>query len=218
MREAYAIVADLLWGCAEDILCGCLPGLNENDTGEDALNWFKDYALKKPEWAMNLRGWRRGAFDEPGQTRHLHVNDRWKRVPKVRSTRYVAYQDDPNSGQDAEPSNYALRYHRTNVVTWDTVNSRITVNTGGYTTRTTLKRINSQLPFGWRVFMFRSSPYWFNNRIEGQDTTALRIGLANRRKSAADNLIEFQDGDYLDPAGSLYRKNGTQIATIASHD
>jgi hypothetical protein len=108
------------------------------------------------------------------------------RVPSIRSTCYVDIPEENAVG---------LKYHNT-IVVWVDQNNNVVVTTGGWKTRTTLERINSVAPGGWKVYGRKSRDrahddwdfYWHNTSIVGK----------------WNGIFPFSDGDVIKADGTLY--------------
>lgn len=85
-----------------------------------------------------------------------------------------------------------VRYHATDVVVAST-GGTVTLNSGGWRTATTKRRINSFLPAGWSLYQRRHE--WF-------------------LRSPAGGEVPFADGITLLPNGAAYLNSSDSIAIL----
>jgi len=94
------------------------------------------------------------------------------------------------------PDGFALRYHATDVVTARN-DGTVTLNSGGWRTATTKKRINAYLPAGWSLF--QSNFEWFLRELPSGRTLPFTDGITIADETSAplgwslDDTIRIPD-------------------------
>jgi hypothetical protein len=69
---------------------------------------------------------------------------------------------------------WRVQYHATDVVTYNAETDKYTLNTGGWATMTTAKRMNDALPAGWHVYRKNWVMYV---HVPGQDDREIKDGM-----------------------------------------
>lgn len=121
----------------------------------------------------------------------------WSRFERARNRDRIKVANNTyltRSGRDYENSSIGLRLHNTDVIRFFPDNS-LQVNTGGWSTRTTLDRINGWLPDGWSVYTRKGDWFWYNSN-QPESSMEHRGGLGRL-------LQPFSNGDVIDGTGKL---------------
>lgn len=128
--------------------------------------------------------------------------------PKMGNTAYrrpseVARQR--GNWAEREGIRYAIRYHRTNILTYYKDGS-VKADVGSWRTTTTRDRLNNFLPQGWEVLLRQGLWYWFNRRWPDEFRERMALLLRSRSRAVRDEeKLYFENGDTIDIDGNLVR-------------
>ena len=146
--------------------------------------WLANPRLKRRAWHMVNRYFR-------------GPDNRWepREVPRtIRNTYFYKYP---------AKKEHAIRLHNTDILTWD-VDQNCYVHIGHWRTATTMDRLNTFLPFNWRVVTYKGTWYWWNSKWPDNIQDRLRRDRANRREvGELPWWIPFSSYDWITNDGTL---------------